>query len=116
GLGLGTNAAVAMDVRVELPDTPGGLPAGHDGLEQNIIDLGPIFGTLFICYRFALTIWLGWITLETAQKKRDVLSVLIFAYLIPMFLFYQITGTGVLMVYTWIFGGLCLASVRSAHN
>jgi len=116
-LGFGGNAATQLSW-LELPDTAylwsGDSGWSEDGLSRNIIELGPLFGSLFIVFRFALFFWLVRKAIWAARISADPLPLILTGVLAPLMLFYQMTGHGTLIGYTWMFIGFCMATIKEA--
>ena len=88
------------------------IPYAETGWARHVIDLGPVFGLLFIGFRVALTLYAGVLALRSARRRQDLLALLLFAYLCPVLLLEAITGQGTVQVYTWLFLGFTLAASR----
>lgn len=118
-LGLAGNAATQL-AWVQLPqvayDWTGSSGWAEDGFSRNIVELGPLFGFLFIMFRVSLFIWLLRISVRASSISGNHLALLMAAFVGPLLTFLQMTGHGTIIGYTWIFVGLCIAAARCAHG
>ena len=105
GMGMGGNASVLLDLGAE-------VPYAETGWARHVIDLGPVFGLLFIGFRVALTAYAGVLALRATRRRQDLLPLLLFAYLWPVLLLEAISGQGTLQAYAWLFLGFTLAASR----
>ena len=114
-LGIGGNAALQLSW-VDLPSAWSAWdgPAGwaEDGLSMNIVDLGLIFGPLYIVYRYMLFFWVFRLSLEAARQYKEILPITLVGFISPLLLFLQINGQGTLTGYVWLFFGFCLAAIK----
>lgn len=79
---------------------------------RHIVDLGPVFGVLFIIYRIAFTISVGLQAMRGSRAAANPFPLLLFGY-VGVGLFYgQLTGHGTVGGFLWLFLGLCMASSR----
>ncbi|MEJ1964416.1 MAG: hypothetical protein WDO56_23880 [Gammaproteobacteria bacterium] len=107
GIGLAGNARLTLGIVI-----PGFTGWAESDWARHIVDLGPIMGIVFIAFRVALVIWLGWRCLGAARRTRDPTVLLLFAYVGVELLYGQISGHGSVNGYAWIFTGFCLAACR----
>jgi hypothetical protein len=84
----------------------------EDGWSQHIIELGPLFGLLFIFYRIGFTVWLGRKTIAACRRSGHPLPILLFGYVGIILLNDTITGQGSILGYNWLFVGFCLAACQ----
>jgi len=106
GLGLGTNASTILGIKIEgvMP-----LMLAETDWSRHILELGPIFGTLYIALRIALVVWLGVLVLKALRRGAGALPLVLFAYAGYVLLLGQITGQGANNAYVWLFTGFCIA-------
>ncbi len=105
GLGIGSNAATLMKIRtVEL--------SIEDEWSRHIAEMGPIFGFIFILSRFALCIYLVFLSFRHLLKKHDPTPFIILLGIFPFVFHSQMTGHGTGSGYCWFTIGLVLASVN----
>lgn len=118
-LGLGGNAANQLEW-VQLPGAAlmwtGYGAWAEDGWSRHIVDLGPIIGILFICFRISFTLWLGVKVVRIARRTGNIAPIILFGYVGFLLLQGQITGHGTINGFAWFFVGLCLASTRIVHG
>lgn len=107
GMGMGGNAATMLGASAD-------VPYAESGWSRHIVDLGPMFGTLFIAFRVVLTVWLGAVAVVATRLHGALLPLLLFAYTSPQLLLGQISGQGTIQVYVWLFFGFTLAAARFA--
>lgn len=104
GLGSGTNAGSAIATgRVD-------FSRGEDDWSRVILESGPIVGLLFLGWRVALVIFLGWTTLR-ALKTQGPLPVFLFGASLLTILNGQ-WGQPTMLGFAALGGGLCLAAVN----
>lgn len=108
GMGLGGNASRQIDV--ELPIL------AEDEWARQIVDIGPVFGVIYIIFRIVFTIILGMRAMSAARKSSQALPIILFGFVGIMLLNGQVTGNGVINGYCWIFVGLLMASIRMANQ
>jgi hypothetical protein len=117
-LGLAGNAAAQLDW-VRLPpiayDWLGPSGWAEDGFSRNIVELGPVVGSLFILFRISLFVWLIRVALRASTIAGDPLALLLVAFVGPLLTFLQMTGQGTIVGYTWLFVGFCIAAARCAR-
>jgi hypothetical protein len=115
GLGSAGNAAWTLGTRdqvVTFKDSAQ-FNAAESDWGRNILELGPIFGCLFILYRTALTVWLAKEALAATRRSGNPLPWLLFAFIGVVMLNGQITANGTDNAYGWLFTGFCLAAANS---
>lgn len=84
---------------------------GEDAWSRHIIELGPVFGLLFIIYRIGLGIWLLKKALHSLKKLNNPLALLLLPYTIALTWLFQI-GHGSVLGFVWIFVGIVLAACK----
>jgi hypothetical protein len=118
-LGFGGNAANQLPW-VRLPkaarEWAGYGQWAEDGWSRHIIELGPLFGLLFIFYRIGFTVWLGRETISASRYSGHPLPIVLFGYVGVLLLNDQITGQGSIIGYNWLFVGFCLAACRMGRH
>jgi len=102
GLGAAGNAAdlTGADARI----------TAEDDWSRNIVSLGPVLGLLFILYRLALVVDLGYGAARATIQFRTYLPILLISFAGITLLDGQITGQGSINGYGWLFAGFCLAA------
>lgn len=111
GLGYGGNASILMRASIDGVE-PGRL--AESDFSRHMVDLGPIFGVVYIVYRLALVVWVGRIVWRATRHVPDPLPMMLFGYAGYTIVLGQIAGHGSINVYGWLFLGLCLAASRVA--
>jgi hypothetical protein len=116
GLGSAGNAAWSLGTRAQIMTFKNLAEAGaaESDWGRHILELGPIFGFLFILYRTGLTIWLGKTALAATRRSGNPLPWLLFAFVGVIMINQQITANGTENAYGWLFTGFCLAAANSA--
>jgi hypothetical protein len=111
GFGLGGNGRIYLgSASTILAD----LPYAESEWSRHIIDFGPVFGVLFICYRILFTVTLGIQALRATNAVPSPFPLLLFGY-VGVGLFYgQLTGHGTVGGFVWIFLGLLMISLKSS--
>jgi hypothetical protein len=115
GYGLGSAGNAAWRVGTTPPpwsESPALVAAGETDWGRHVLELGPIFGCLFILYRIAFTIWLGKEALVATRRLGHPLPWLLFAFVSVIIFNGQITGNGTENAYGWLFTGFCLAAAN----
>jgi hypothetical protein len=115
GYGLGSAGNAAWRLQTDPPPwsaSPEKLAAAEGDWGRHILELGPIFGCLFILYRVALTIWLAKEALAATRRSGHPLPWLLFAFVGILIFNGQITGNGTTNAYGWLFTGFCLAAAN----
>jgi len=103
GIGSGTSGGVAL-----LSGARAITLAEYD-LSRIVLEMGALFGLLFILYRVYLSIALLIDSFKVTLILKKYSSILSFAYIFPTILFGQLTANGTVMVYGWFFFGFALA-------
>ena len=118
GLGSAGNAAWNLGVRSQVIafTTEEEYGAAETDWGRNVLELGPLFGTTFIFYRIALTLWLAKQCLSATIRSGHPLPWFLFTYALLTLLNGQITANGTLNGYGWVFSGFCLAAVYSVKR
>jgi hypothetical protein len=111
GLGSAGNAASKLGREITFTDSAQ-VGAAESDWGRNVVELGPIFGCLFILYRIALTIWLAKEALVATRRSGHPLPWLLFAFVGILIFNGQITGNGTTNAYAWLFTGCCLAAAN----
>ena len=111
GLGLGGNGRtfLASSTAINLAD----IYAESDW-SRHIIDLGGLFGVVFILYRITLLLRLMGRMLRATRLSENPFPMLLFGYVGIGLLSGQLTGHGTVGGFLWLFLGLCMASCRIA--
>ena len=109
GMGLGGNAGhMAKDIL---------LPAlAEDDWSRQIVDIGPVFGLLYIAFRVCFFIILGLRSVGATRRSGQALPIVLFGFIGITLLFGQITGQGSAHGYVWIFVGLLMASINLSRQ
>jgi hypothetical protein len=117
GLGSAGNAAWQLGTRAEVVTfyDSAQVGAAESDWGRHILELGPIFGCLFILYRIAFTIWLAKEALAATRRSGNPLPWLLFAFVGVIMLNGQITANGTENAYGWLFTGFCLAAANSVR-
>jgi hypothetical protein len=118
GLGSAGNAAWRLGTRnqVVMFTSDEQFAAAESDWGRNVLELGPLFGTLFICYRIAFALWLAQQTLSATVRSTNPLPWLLFTFVGVILFSGQITGNGTLNGYGWVFIGFCLAAVNAVQG
>jgi hypothetical protein len=109
GLGLGGNAANILKA-----SNTATVPYSETDWAHQIVDLGPIFGILFVVYRVVFTVWLAAETVAGTRRTQNPLPAMLFGYVGIVLLQGQITGNGVEHGFCWLYVGFCMAACRMA--
>jgi hypothetical protein len=109
GLGIGGNASTTLGVKLE-GENPVNL--AETDWARHIVDLGPVFGIVFIALRVVLTIWLGMLALRAVRRGADPLPWVLYGYAGYTLLLGQITGQGAINGFAWLFAGFCIAAAQ----
>jgi len=104
GIGIAGNAAETLGKKLLLPT--------EDDWSRNIVELGPILGLFFICYRITLVAALLKGAVLGTRRSSNLLPILLFSFIGITLLYGQITGHGSVNGYGWLFAGFCLAANR----
>lgn len=118
-LGLGGNAASQLSW-VEFPmiwhSWNGTEGFAEDGLSRNIIELGPVFGFMFIFYRITFFLWLFKNSFLIVRNTGEILPMVLVAFVGPLLLTMQMTGHGTIIGYAWMFIGFTIVCLREAKT
>jgi hypothetical protein len=107
GLGMGGNAATTLGLNQSASVA---IPYTESDWARHIVDLGPIFGVLYILLRIVLILWLAIVVLRATRRGAGPWPLLLFAYVWLVLLSGQITGQGGINGYVWLFAGLTIAA------
>ena len=105
GLGSGGNASTILGGNIR-GLTPNQL--AESDWSRHILDLGPVFGVVFIAFRLYLV---GWLT-RRVWRSTSTIAYPLFAAVVMDLLTGQITGHGIVTGFAWILLGLTLAATR----
>lgn len=111
GLGLGGNGRTYLGTAD--PNLMSHVGAESDW-SRHIVDLGAIFGVLFILYRIVFTVSVFVRALRATRVSSDPFPLLLFGYVGIGFFYGQLTGHGTVGGFLWLYLGLVLASCRIA--
>jgi hypothetical protein len=103
GLGAAGNAGDTLNLNAHIKEA-------EDDWSRNIMDLGPIFGTLFIVYRTILVVVLVIGAAGASRRYNDMLPALLISFIGITLLYGQITSQGSINGYGWLFAGFCMAA------
>lgn len=119
GYGLGScgNAAWELGVRekVILFRDQNERNAAETDWGRNILELGPIFGLLFILFRFTFVASLLRNGLAATRRSGHSFPLMLALYVSVLLFFWQITGNGTLNGYAWVFVGFAMAAALKAR-
>ena len=104
GLGIGTNAGAKF-----VTGSAGFLLAEGEWARV-LLESGPILGLAYLCWRVALTLRLGWLSLR-ALGYGETLPIILFSAIFIALLNGQF-GQPTILGFAVFFGGLCLASTK----
>ena len=108
GLGIGTNAGAKF-----VTGSAGFLLAEGEWARV-LLESGPILGLLFLCWRTALTLRLGWLSLR-ALAYAETLPIILFSSSFIALLNGQF-GQPTILGFGVFFSGLCLASTKTGSE
>jgi hypothetical protein len=109
GMGFGGNAAITLGVKVDgLPP-----PYAESDFARQMVDLGPIFGLVYIAFRFAFAAYLTVLALRATRSYRDPMPLLLWSYVASIVVAGQLTGQGTINFFGWLFAGLLIASSKA---
>jgi len=111
GLGMGGNASTRLGFTID-GVAPGAL--AESDWARHMVDVGPIFGVIYIIFRGALVSWLAWLALGAGRRYSNPMPILLFALVGPNLLYGQVTGHGTVNVYAWLFMGFCIAAAKTS--
>ena len=109
GIGVGTNVGARL-----LAGRTGFLLA-EDEWGRILMELGPLLGLGFICFRIALVVHLGLVALHALRQEKDLLPALIFSAAAWVILMNQ-WGPPTQLGFAVVGGGLLLASVNRSED
>ena len=119
GYGLGScgNAAWEMGVREQVIffRDQDERNAAETDWGRNILELGPIFGFLFILFRVAFVATLIRDGLASTRRSGHSFPLMLALYVSVLLFFWQITGNGTLNGYAWLFVGFAMAATLKAR-
>jgi hypothetical protein len=106
GLGAAGNASTLLGATINnaIP-----LAIAETDWARHMLDLGPIFGVLFITYRVALSVWLT----RLVVNSRSLAAGATYSSVILLLLYGQITQQGSAIGFGWLTVGLTLAACRA---
>ena len=109
GLGAAGNASTLLGATINnaVP-----LAIAETDWARHMLDLGPIFGVLFITYRVALSVWLTRLVL----KSRSLAAAATYSSVILLLLYGQITQQGSAIGFGWLTVGLTLVACRAQNG
>jgi len=107
GLGVGGNARSTLGFKIEADYS---VLAAETDWARHIVDLGPVFGMVYIALRVVLAIWLGSLVLKASRRGAGPLPLLLYGYTGYVLLLGQITGQGAINGFAWLGTGLCIAA------
>jgi hypothetical protein len=115
GLGSAGNGAWRLGTRSQVIDFTDSeeVAAAETDWGRNILELGPVFGCMFIAYRVVFVMWMGKTALAATMRSGHPLPWLLFAFVGVMMFNGQITANGTANAYGWLFTGFCLAAANS---
>jgi hypothetical protein len=105
GLGSGGNASITLQL--------GPAVWAESDWARHIVDLGPVFGSVFILFRIVLAAWLGVVAFRATRRGVGPLPFLLYAYTGYVLLAGQVTGQGAVNGYAWLFMGFTLAAAAA---
>jgi hypothetical protein len=108
GLGSGGNGTARMGLALPV--------SAEDDWSRNVVDLGPLLGCLFICFRIVLVASLAAGAVAAARRWGDLLPLLLLGFIGIVLLYGQITGQGSVNGYAWLFAGFCMAASSTAGD
>lgn len=108
GLGLAGNASLTLGVTI-----PGFTGWAENDWARHIVDLGPLFGVIYILFRVSFVCWLGFNCVAGARRTGNPLPMLWFAFAGNDLLAGELTGNGSINGYGWLFAGFCLAACKA---
>ena len=115
GLGSAGNGAWRLGSRDQVVDFTDSaeVAAAETDWGRNILELGPVFGCMFIAYRVVFVMWMGKTALAATMRSGHPLPWLLFAFVGIIMFNGQITANGTVNAYGWLFTGFCLAAANS---
>jgi len=107
GIGVGSNVgARLLSGRI-------GFLLAEDEWTKDLMELGPVLGTVFLLYRAAITVYLLFAAIGALTRDRDPLPITLWAACAPAILIYQ-WAPPTLLGFAVFGGGLILASLNPA--
>jgi hypothetical protein len=118
GIGSAGNAAWQMGVRNDVIffRNQDEVNAAETDWGRNILELGPVLGSLFILFRVSFVATLLWQGLAATRNTGHSFPWLLALYVSVILAFWQITGNGTLNGYGWLFVGFTLAAIQQARR
>jgi hypothetical protein len=118
GLGSAGNAAWRLGIRTELIPfkNQDEIDAAESDWGRNILELGPLFGCLYILFRISFAAWLARSAVAATRRSGHSFPWLLCVYVAVMLLGEQITGNGTINGYAWLFAGFCMAATWRARR
>jgi hypothetical protein len=107
GLGAASNAAG----RLRLTNA-----RYEDEWSKHIMELGPVFGFLFICFRVFLCLFIGMKSFVYCKKNNDITPFTLFSVIGVLLFYAQLCGNGLAAGYVWFFIGLILNTTNFGKN
>lgn len=89
-----------------------GFTLAEDEWTRIVMELGPVFGLLFISLRVALVLSLFDKSIHSARRLKNVLPLVLFGFIGIVTLNGGITMQGTVNGYGWIFAGFCMAATH----
>jgi hypothetical protein len=116
GLGSAGNGAWRLGTRDQVIEFTNSAEtaAAETDWGRNILELGPIFGCMFIMYRVAFVIWMAKKALVATARSGSALPWVLFAFVAVIMFNGQITANGTINAYGWLFTGFSLAAANCA--
>ncbi len=108
GMGFGGNAAISLGVLVDGAPPP----FAETDFARHMVDLGPLFGIIYIVFRLAFVGYLTVLAVRAARRHRDPMPMLLWSYAATVIVAGQLTGQGTINFFGWLFAGLLMASAR----
>ncbi len=92
------------------------LVLAEDEWSRIIMEAGPALGLLYILYRAGFTVFLGLQCIASARTNNNLIPAVFFGF-IGFYIFAgQITHTGTIQGYNWIFVGLIMAAAKKQNE
>jgi hypothetical protein len=107
GIGIGTTGAAAFSTGERA------LTVAEGDWDRNFIELGIVFGWVFVGLRIVFALWLAWIGFRSARKG-DPTALLLASFAAVAIFQSQITMHTVYAHLTWFAAGLTMAAARFA--
>ena len=120
GYGLGScgNAAWEMGVREKVIffRDQDERNAAETDWGRNILELGPILGSIFIIFRLTFAATLLRNGLRATQWSDHPFPLMLALFISVLLIYWQITGNGTLNGYAWLFVGFSMAATSKARR